>query len=202
MIVDGIYLNENEKEKILELYEKELQIAIDIDDTENLALLNSEHIRQSIQLLREKNILSLNLILHNSLFPPIEITLPEEIFNEITSGMDPEEASFLKRNISQNNNQIRLYQLSLLFIKSPSLNSFKIPLNMEVATNYKNFIQLFSNIHFKNSTAQVLQDLTDGFIKYEDMNNLVKMLNDHKILKNINLLELLTYDHIDLQQFR
>lgn len=179
-----------------------MQIAIDIDDTENLALLNSEHIRQSIQLLREKNILSLNLILHNSLFPPIEITLPEEIFNEITSGMDPEEASFLKRNISQNNNQIRLYQLSLLFIKSPSLNSFKIPLNMEVATNYKNFIQLFSNIHFKNSTAQVLQDLTDGFIKYEDMNNLVKMLNDHKILKNINLLELLTYDHIDLQQFR
>ena len=200
MIETGIYVSESEKEAILRRYEEEASWAKERQDEEDLGLVNDESFSRSIELLKEKNLLSLNLILSN-MFAREEIAITDEVLDELMEGMNSEDKELYRRILSESDQKMGINRIRTMFLNSDSMKSLEIPLTPELSQNYKKTIELFTK-KFKGSQEEVLERLMNGVIRYEDIEKLTKTLQKAGMVKDIDFIELFENGRIDISQMR
>lgn len=194
-----IYLSESEKEEIIRAYEKKVDFAKEYEDEDELEVINDDNIIRSIELLKQKNILSLNLIL-SDLFRGEVISINEETLEQIIEGMDSEDKDFIKRRFNEDDKKIGINRIKELFLNSELKNSLELTVSPDLAQNYKRVIESFTKIKFKGNRDEVLKRLMNGTIRYEDMEKLIKLLEKVDVVKNVNSIELFEEGRIDLSQ--
>ena len=199
MIETGIYLSENEKEEIIRAYEERVSFAKTYEDEEELELINDENIIRSIEVLKQENKLSLNLIL-SDLFRTEEISINEETLENLIQGMNSEDKDFIKRRFDEEGNKISVNRIKQLFLDSELKKSLKLTLSPNLVRNYKRVIESFTKIKFKGNKEEVLERLMNGTIQYEDMEKLMELLSKGDMLRNENFIELFEDGRIDVSQ--
>lgn len=196
----NFHLNNEDKTKIIQALAHRYEEAQAYEEEDLLKIFNNPEIQKSIQLLQNEGILSLNLIMAQyNLGIDEEVSINEEEYKQLFIGMSDEEYSEKIHFFNKKNGKFS--DIKSICFNSKLKNDLEIQISPELAEKYKKLINIFQKVYFKDGQAKATERITNGVIKYEDIEKLVSLLEREFNLK-IETLELFQNGEIDISQIR